>query len=89
VLRRWVLTVCYFTLVALVGRAGSPMPAGERSPRWTALQNDPARDARDLVAFCRREHRWALGLVPVLALLTLLSEGQTDSAPPSSTYTLY
>jgi hypothetical protein len=89
VLRSWVLTVCYFTVVALVGRAGSPMSTSTRGPRWTRLEIDPAREARDVLALCRWEHRWALALVPVLALLAVLSEDQSESAPPSSTYTLY
>ena len=99
-LRAYALWVCYhllFRVVSISGRReGSTEPSV--SSGWTPCTGPtvdrPPRLAgggaiRGLVAFAGSGRRWALALVPVIALLAILRVDDADETIPGSTYTLY
>jgi len=104
-LRAYVLRVCYYLLFGAVSRAGSSLDLvlGQEKSRWVPYprSEQESRDAlaaergtggrnHGLVAFAGRPgNAWEIFLLPVVLLLRLLREGQQESAPSASSYTLY
>jgi len=103
VLRQYVAWVAYYVLFVAVARAGSSLDLAASEARrsgWTARRphetdfqtawggSQPAWD-RSAAAVDRQKSGWTLALIPVLLLLALLGDEQQDTAPPTSTYTLY
>jgi hypothetical protein len=104
-LRACSLRVCYYVLFGPVSRAGSSLglklgPA--ETSRWIARTEHEAtpdkrrlfepRDgwSRDLLELMARPGKaWMVCLLPVVLLLHLLRDEARESAPSSSTYTLY
>jgi hypothetical protein len=88
-LRRWILMVAYFIVITVIGRAGSSIDRRSRGAEWLRRDETTPPSVPDLAEFCRREHLWALVLMPVLSLLAVLEDVPQDAVPPSTTYTLY
>jgi hypothetical protein len=96
-LRRYVIAVAYYGLIVPLGWIGVPGAAADADGRrhWRPVDasgrhRTDAGTRHDLAAFCRTSgHAWALCLMPVISLLLVLREEQQESAPSSSTYTLY
>jgi hypothetical protein len=104
-LRAYTLRVCYYFLFGPVSRAGSSLGlelGRAETSRWIPRARGEAafnkrtplepRDgwSRELLDLARRPgKRWMVCLLPVVLLLYLLRGEQQESAPPSSTYTLY
>jgi hypothetical protein len=103
-LRRYVLWVCYYTIITAVGRgsAAPPRPMrsgtawrprglnGERPLAAAVFADPPARWHQNLRVYARlTRNRWVLLLAPIVLLLDVLREDAHDAAPPGSTYTLY
>jgi hypothetical protein len=103
-LQAFVLKVCYYLLFAAVGSVGSSLDraqAGGDVSGWIARRNLAAgenrrtrstlrQSAHGLFAAVQRPGSvWMIFLVPVVLLLRMLAHGQQDTAPSSSTYTLY
>jgi hypothetical protein len=104
VLRAYVLKVCYYVLLAAVGRAGSSLDLvlqpGEAS-RWVRRDRPGCRvhapefsaripwyRASDAVG--RTGGRsWVVCLLPVVLLLRVLRNEWLENTPSSTTYTLY
>jgi hypothetical protein len=104
VLRRYVLWVCYYTIITAVGRGSAAPPRamragtawrsrgpnGERPLAAAVFANPPARWHQNLRLYARMMgNRWVLLLSPVVLLLDVLRDDAQDAAPPGSTYTLY
>jgi hypothetical protein len=91
-LRAYVLGITYWSLLVVVGRAGSrldldPLPAAAGG--WTPVVPAPP-SAHGLIAAARRPgNSWMLALAPAAFLLRVLASETADHAPASSTYTLY
>ena len=97
-IRTYAMAVAYYVLFAAVGRAGSSLDIGSHpggaSKWWPVIdaQDDgmAAANRQRLMSWMQmRANVWAISLTPVLVLLRVLKIEQQDSAPPSSTYTLY
>jgi hypothetical protein len=102
-LRAYVLRVCYYTFFAGMGPAGSSMdlafgsgdtsrwvPHGGKQSGAAARSASPEIWSGGLLAAARRPgSRWMLALAPMVVLLRVLGDQHVDSAPASSTYTLY
>jgi hypothetical protein len=80
-LRTYVLKVCYYLLFGAASRTGSSLDlvlGKDEVSRWIPrARHDPTPGA------------WTVCLRPVLLLLLLLRDEAQESAPPTSTYTLY
>ncbi len=97
-LRAYVLRVVYYTVFAGAAAAGSSLALasdGGKS-RWIRRSaRPPAREdlrgiAGGLMDAARRPgSRWMVCLLPVVAVLRILGDEAADTAPSSSTYTLY
>lgn len=97
-LRRYVLRVTYYTVFAGTSVAGSALglslDPSERS-RWVSRAVSSASTSETptagglLMASRRPGARWMLSLLPIVAMLRMLGDEQVDSAPASTTYTLY
>jgi hypothetical protein len=96
-LRRYVLFISYFIVVAAVGRSGSALELrgdGVERSRWIPRPTEPRFDDRAwagaLQTFARTPgNAWAFCLLPVVFVLRLLAAEHDDAVPPGSTYTLY
>jgi hypothetical protein len=104
-LRAYTLRVCYFFLFGPVSCAGSSLAlelGRTESSRWIprfrpegAFDKGTPLETRDgwwselLDVAARPGKGWMVCLLPVVLLLHLLRDEQQESAPPSSTYTLY
>lgn len=101
VLRAYVLRVCYYLLFTALSAAGSSLHlalgSGEVS-RWIprargefsfSQVSSTARDDWSDGLAKGWSNAWMVCLLPVLWLLRLLRDEGLESAPPSSTYTLY
>jgi hypothetical protein len=101
-LRMCVLAAAYYILFAAVGRSqlvfGQPEASGWRLRTSIALRKDhvrsraSARPEQDhgLYAFAKAPRNgWAVTLLPIVWLLTLLRDDEQQNALPGSTYTLY
>jgi hypothetical protein len=102
-LRRYVLSVSYYTLFRALGLveergALTPEPPTRRSawrPRkrdsWLdAFASPPGQWSRSLRMYGRLSgNRWVIVLLPILHVLNVLRDEAHDKAPSSSTYTLY
>ncbi len=99
-LRAYALWVCYHLLFRMVSisrpREGSPEPpvsSGWTSCAGSVVDRPPhlagGGAIRGLAAFAGSGRRWALAIVPVIALLAILRVDDADETIPGSTYTLY
>jgi hypothetical protein len=103
-LQRYVLKVSYHVLFAVVGRHCSSFDrasADRLMSCWIARVDEgpqPHRGAPSMPRqsahgfFAAAQHRgsaWMIFIAPVVLLLRMLAHGQQDTAPSSSTYTLY
>jgi hypothetical protein len=102
--RRYVSAVCYYTLFAAVGRSGGALAPAAGAPHASGWSARPDRGRHgnvertsnrlqwygSILATARnRRNAWVLWLAPVVFLLALFRDEFLESAPPSSTYTLY
>jgi hypothetical protein len=94
-LRMCVLAAAYYILVAAVSRSASsrqPARFPLDSSGWRRRTESTPRcdDLRSLRDFIRAPgNRWAVTLVPIVFLLTLLRDEEQNGVLPGSTYTLY
>lgn len=103
-LRAYALRVGYYAIVcplALAGRSPEFASPPSGASGWVtrhhgaadraAYAGDPLASAcRSLRAFARADgNRWALSLLPLVFLLSLVREEAQESAVPGNTYTLY
>jgi hypothetical protein len=100
--RRYALRVTYFMLFPLLRLSGRRGRLTQSDSWWLAVDSpEPQRLIAlaattgggwylELVEMARApRHRWVLVLVPLLFLLHLLAEPDSDAVPPTSTYTLF
>jgi hypothetical protein len=81
-LRAYVLRVCYFLFLAVTSWSGSALrlaPGVSGASGWMPRSGGAGK----------RANAWMVLLKPFVALLRLLRDDTRESAPPSSTYTLY
>jgi hypothetical protein len=97
VLRRYVLAVGYYTILAALGTTKCSFDFAatqRRESMWMPRrpQTPPGEEERHhglLSAATAPGRAWVIVLFPLVFLLDLLRDEQQDSIPPSSTYTLF